>query len=196
MVHRASQGAGGDGREEETACRQKEGVCKGPEAGGRKAGSVPGAEARAGAGRGWGGAWGQPRLPVLETWVRLRCGGPTRGGVQRQEGEASLFILQNRWSGSSFFFFFFPLLCSFSYFGESLLRLPSQHSGPQASGVRGYTDGLGLRAAKPGGLAAPKAVTCHTSQPCRAAAPLPAECQAAWNQEQLLRGAQSVVRTP
>lgn len=127
MVHRASQGAGGDGREEETACRQKEGVCKGPEAGGRKAGSVPGAEVRAGAGRGWGGAWGQPRLPVLETWVRLRCGGPTRGGVQRQEGEASLFILQNRWSGSSFFFFFpsfvlFLILVSlFSVFRLSIL---------------------------------------------------------------------------
>lgn len=196
MVHRASQGAGGDGREEETACRQKEGVCKGPEAGGRKAGSVPGAEARAGAGRGWGGAWGQPRLPVLETWVRLRCGGPTggRGAASGRRGFSLHPSEQVVWL--LLFFFFFSLLCSFSYFGESLLRLPSQHSGPQASGVRGYTDGLGLRAAKPGGLAAPKAVTCHTSQPCRTAAPLPAECQAAWNQEQLLRGAQSIVRTP
>lgn len=95
-----------------------------------------------------------------------------------------------------FFFFFFFLLCSFSHFGEPLLPLPFQHSGPRASGAREATDGLGLRAAKPGGLAAPKAVICHTSQPCRAAATFPAECQAARSPGQLLGAAQSAVRTP
>lgn len=127
MVHRASQGAGGDGREEETACRQKEGVCKGPEAGGRKAGSVPGAEARAGAGRGWGGAWGQPRLPVLETWVRLRCGGPT-GGQGAASGRRGFSLHPSEQVVWLLLFFFFPsfvlfliLVSLFSAFRLSIL---------------------------------------------------------------------------
>lgn len=86
--------------------------------------------------------------------------------MQIRIGGTSLVIIQR--SGLTSFFLYkkissFPFLLSF-------LPTSALHSGPQALEVRGYR-WLGSLSSGARGLAAPKAVMCHTSHPSRAELP-------------------------
>lgn len=116
-----------------------------------EADSVPGAE-----GSGCRGAWGRPHLLVLKTGLGCSPEDCLGAGCSfRKEGLLHC-SKQVVWLPLLFFF----LLCPFSYPGESLLPLPFQHPGPQASGVRGYR-WLGSQSRKARGTRGPE--SCHVS---------------------------------